>query len=68
MSEPRRIWLALEGSEIVEMKQVVLDRDVPGAAAFFRWVVVPQVGDVVRRRRILLEETGVMENDERLPG
>jgi cysteine desulfurase family protein len=42
VSEPRRIWLALEGPEIVEMKQVVLDRDVRGATAFFRRVVAPR--------------------------
>ena len=27
---PRCIWLTLEGPDIIEMKQVVLDRDAPG--------------------------------------
>jgi len=41
---PRRIWLALEGAEIVNLKQVMLDRDVPGAVAFFQRVVILGVG------------------------
>lgn len=36
MNEPRCIWLALEGPEIIEMKQVVLDRDMAGAATSWR--------------------------------
>ncbi len=35
MHSPRRTWLTLEGAEVIEMKQVVLDRDVPGATDFF---------------------------------
>ena len=66
MSEPRRIWLALEGPEIVEIKRVVLDRDPAGAAAFFRRVVAPRVGKVARQRGIPLDEDE--ENHERLPG
>ena len=60
---PRHIWLTLEGPEIIELKQVVLDRDVEGAAAFFRRVVVPRVRQAGRRRGILTEE-----EDDRLPG
>ncbi len=68
MSEPRRIWLALEGPEIVEMKQVVLDRDVAGAAAFFRRVVAPRVDDAFGRRRGIPLSEEDEENHERLPG
>jgi len=59
----RRIWLTLEGPDIIELKQVVLDRDAEGAMAFFRRVVVPKVRVAARRRGISIEE----END-RLPG
>ena len=62
-AHPRHIWLTLEGPEIIELKQVVLDRDVEGAAAFFRRVVVPRVREAGRRRGILTEE-----EDDRLPG
>jgi hypothetical protein len=65
---PRRIWLTLEASDIIEMKQVVLDRDAPGAAAFFRRVVVPQVRDAARRRGIPLDAVEKDEGDGRLPG
>jgi len=53
---PRHIWLALEEPEIIELKQVVLDRDVEGAAAFFRRVVAPRVRQAARQRGIPLEE------------
>jgi hypothetical protein len=65
---PCRIWLTLEAPNIIEMKQVVLDRDAPGAAAFFRRVVVPQVRDAARRRGIPLDVVEKDEGDGRLPG
>ena len=65
---PRRIWLTLEASDIIEMKQVVLDRDTRGAAAFFRRVVVPRVHDAARRRGIPLDVVEKDEGDGRLPG
>jgi len=69
MSQPRRIWLTLEGPEIVEMKQVMLDRDPAGAVAFFRRVVVPRVQEAGRRRGLLPGKDGsTEENDERVPG
>ena len=65
---PRRIWLTLEASDIIEMKQVVLDHDAPGAAAFFRRVVVPRVRDAARRRGIPLDAVEKDEGNGRLPG
>jgi hypothetical protein len=65
---PRRIWLTLEAPDIIELKQVVLDRDAPGAAALFRRVVVPQVRDAARRRGIPLDAVEKDEGDGRLPG
>jgi hypothetical protein len=60
---PRHIWLTLEGLEIIELKQAMLDRDVTGAAAFFRRVVAPRVREAARRRGISIEE-----EDDRIPG
>jgi len=63
IKSPRHIWLTLEGPEIIELKQVMLDRDVDGAVTFFRRVVAPRVGEAARRRGIPIEE-----KDDRLPG
>jgi len=60
---PRRIWLTLEGPDIIELKQVVLDRDVEGAVAFFQRAVAPRVREAALRRGIPIEEA-----DDRLPG
>lgn len=68
MREPRRIWLTLEGPEIIEMKQVILDRDVAGAVAFFRRVVAPRVVEVARRCGIPLSGREDTEDGGRLPG
>ena len=66
-AQPRRIWLALEASEVIELKQIVLDRDAASAADFFRRVVVPRVTAAAQRRGI--EIAGAeREADERLPG
>lgn len=73
-SRPRCIWLTLEGPDIIEMKQVVLDRDAPGAAAFFRRVVAPRVRAAAKQRGILIDGIEADEDecnardDERLPG
>jgi hypothetical protein len=62
----RFTWLTLEASEIVELKQAMLDRDSLEAADFFWRVVVPRVQDAAQRRGISLEVTE--EDDGRLPG
>ena len=65
--QPRCIWLAFEASEVIELKQIVLDRDAAGAADFFRRVLVPRVTAAAQRRGI--EIVGAEpEADERLPG
>jgi hypothetical protein len=64
----RRIWLTLEAPDIIEMKQVVLDRNAPGAAAFFQRVVVPRVRDAARRRGIPLDVVEKDEGDGHLSG
>lgn len=61
--QPRCIWLTLQGGEIVELKQVMMDRDVEGARAFFHRVVVPRVREAAERRNIAMEE-----QDDGLPG
>ena len=40
---PRRIWVTLEASEVIELKRIALDHDADGAVAFFRNVVTPHV-------------------------
>ena len=66
-AQPRRIWLAFEASEVIELKQIVLDRDAAGAADFFRRVLVPRVTAAAQRRG--LEIVGAQgEADERIPG
>ena len=52
---PRHIWLTLEGPDIIELKQVVLDRDVEGARAFFQRVVAPRVRQAAERRGIPID-------------
>jgi hypothetical protein len=60
---PRCVWLTLEAAEIIELKQVMLDHDVPGAVAFFHRVVLPRARAAAEQRGIPLEE-----QDDRLPG
>ena len=51
-SSPRRIWLTLQGEEIVELKQLMMDRDVAGTRAFFHRAVVPRVEGAAEQRSI----------------
>lgn len=44
----RSIWITLQAPEIIELKQIVLDRDAAGAADFFQRVIVPQVRKAAR--------------------
>jgi hypothetical protein len=64
----RFIWLTLEGPDVIEVKQVALDRDVPGALAFFQRVVVPQVRLVARQRGIPVDTLEESESGGSLPG
>ena len=52
----RNIWLTLEETEIIELKQVMLDRDVPGAMSLFQRVVAPRVRQAAEKRGILTAE------------
>ena len=54
-ARPRCIWLTLEGPDIIELKQVVLDHDVSGAEALFRRVVIQRVRDAAQRHGIPLD-------------
>ncbi len=65
---PRCIWLTLEGADVIELKQVIMDRDAPGAAAFFRRVVAPRVRAVAQRRGIPIDVVEENESDGRLSG
>ena len=63
---PRFTWLTLEASEIIELKQAMLDRDSQEAADFFWRVIVPRVREAAQRRGISLE--GMEADDGHLPG
>ena len=67
-ARPRCIWLTLEESDIIEMKQVVLDHDVSGAEVLFRRVVVPRVRDAAQRRGIPLDDVEEGKDDGGLSG
>lgn len=64
LPRPRCVWLTLEGPEVIELKRVTLDRDAPGATAFFQRVVAPRVRAAAQQRGIMVES----EDDARLPG
>ncbi len=64
----RSIWITLEGSDIVELKQIMLDRDAAGAMDFFQRVIVPQVRQAARQRGIISNEGLREEGKGRLPG
>jgi hypothetical protein len=63
---PRFTWITLEASEIIELKQVMMDRDYQGTAEFFWRVVVPRVRKAAHRRGIPLDKAE--DNDGCLPG
>jgi hypothetical protein len=65
-NRPIFTWITLEAPEIIELKQVMLDRDFQGTTDFFWRVVVPRVQEAAQRRGIPLDE--VEEIDGRLPG
>ena len=65
-NRPRFTSLTLEASEIIELKQAMLDRDSQDAADFFWRVIVPRVREAAQRRGISLEEAE--EENGRLPG
>lgn len=68
LQPPRRIWLALEGPDIIELKQVMQDHDVAGADDFFRRVVAPRVREAAGRRGIPINGAEEDGSDGRLPG
>ncbi len=48
-------WITLEAPEIIELKQVMLDRDYQGTSDFFWRVIVPRVREAAQRRGISLD-------------
>ena len=61
------IWVTVEAIEVIEMKRIVLDRDVPEATEFFRAVIAPQV--IAAAERFGLHRADIEETDDgRLPG
>jgi hypothetical protein len=64
----RHVWLLLEASEVIELKQVVLDRDALGAVEFFQRVIAPRVRAAAQQRGLDVDWEGVGSGDEHLPG
>jgi hypothetical protein len=48
----------VQATEIIELKQVMMDHDVAGARAFFQHVVVPRVREQAERRGMTIEDEG----------
>jgi len=67
-ARPRCIWLTLEESDIIELKQVAQDRDVPGAVSFFQRVVAPRVRVAAQRRGIPIKTHKEDTENGSLPG
>ncbi len=64
----RSIWITLEGSDIIELKQIMLDRDAAGAMDFFQRAIVPQVRQAARQRGIISDDDLREEADGSIPG
>jgi len=54
------IWVTVEAIEVIELKRIVLDRDVAEAVDFFQAVIVPQV---LRRGRTPRDSPGERQGD-----
>ena len=69
---PRCIWMALEPSDVIELRQIVLDHDISGAEALFRRVVITRLReegrDAAQRRGIPLDVIEEGRDDGSLPG
>lgn len=53
MRAPRRTWVEFEAPEVIELKRIVLDKDMAAAVAFFHAVVVPRVTAAARRHGMI---------------
>ena len=60
--------MVFEAAEVIELKRILLDRDVEGAEAFFQRVVSPRVRAAARQRGIATDLLAEEGDDERLPG
>ncbi len=66
-ADPTRFgWVTLEGQEIIELKQAIMDRDVHDVVDFFYRVVVPRVQESAEKRGSPLNIRE--ETDASLPG
>ena len=65
---PRRIWITLEATEVIELKRIAMDHDADGAVVFFREIVAPRLRAAARQRGLALDLLTEEESDERLPG
>ncbi len=66
-AEPTRFgWVTLEGQEIIELKQAIMDRDVHDVVGFFYRVVVPRAKESAEKRGITLNTNE--ETNASIPG
>ncbi len=66
-AEPTRFgWVTLEGQEIIELKQAIMDRDIHDVVDFFYRVVVPRAQESAEKRGISLNIRE--ETDASIPG
>ena len=68
VARTRSIWITLEGQDVIELKEIMLDRDAAGAMDFFQRVIVPQVRQAARQRGIISGEDLREESNGSLPG
>lgn len=65
---PGSLWITLEASEVMELKQIAMDRDGDGAVAFFQNEVLPRVRAAARQRGMALDILAEDMSGERVPG
>ncbi len=59
-------WVTLEGQEIIELKQAMMDREVHDIVDFFYRIIVPRAQESAEKRGIPLNIRE--ETDASLPG
>ncbi len=64
---PRRTWVEFEAPEVIELKRIVMDKDVAAAVAFFHATVVPKVRAAAERHGLISPCYEESEH-EHLPG
>lgn len=64
---PPRTWIEFEAPKVIELKRIVLDKDVAAAVVLFQDVVVPKVRAAAERHGMRLPTAEELDH-ECLPG